>query len=345
MIHLLPPPVKTNAQPPLLISLTGHVGHAPGRRDPVDAVLIGGTGVQVAEAAPRCSAGQDKAGLAIPGGLADVEAGREIPVERGAASGQHERVGGRKADLLDRRAPEVSVAEPAVVAGAGYHRDMVSGRSQQDGVHLGHLSLGEVMFPQAEADQRHVGAGDGQPQSGDHVGGRVRGAVRDVGGQQDHPESGGGGDRVHDLGVLDFLVSRLPWRACAGQGGHDLDPRGGQPEHAVECRQILAYIAGRRDSRRRGYRGVGGRGAGGRGQRQGPSPSRRGRRSPCPARAGCHTRPGTGPGHSRRSGEAGSRKPRRPGRPCWPPWPCRAPSRPSFPCIQPPRPRSAAVRW
>ena len=265
MIHLLLPPVKTNAQPPLLISLAGHVGHAPGRRDPVDAVLIGGTGVQVAEAAPRCSAAQDKAGLAIPGGLADVEAGREIPVERGAASGQHERVGGRKADLLDRRAPEVSVAEPAVVAGAGDHRDMVSGRSQQDGVHLGHLSLGEVMFPQTEADQRHVGAGDGQPQSGEHVGGRVRGAVQGVGGQQDHPESGGGGDRVHDLGVLDFLVSRLPWRACAGQGGHDLDPRGGQPEHAVECRQILAYIAGRRDSRRRGYRGAGGRGAGGRG--------------------------------------------------------------------------------
>ena len=31
---------------------------------------------------------------------------------------------------------------------------------------------------------------------------------------------------------------------------------------------------------------------------------------PGPARAGCHTRPGTGAGHSRRPGEAGSRKPR-----------------------------------
>ena len=130
---------------------------------------------------------------------------------------------------------------------------------------LGYLSLGEVMFPQTEADQRHVGAGDGQPQPGEHVGGRVRGAVRGVGGHQDHPESGGGGDRVHDLGVLGFLVSRLPWRACAARGGHDLDPRGRQPEYAVECREILAYIAGRRDSRRRGYRGAGGRGAGRRG--------------------------------------------------------------------------------
>jgi hypothetical protein len=193
MIHLFAAAGEDERPAALLISLTGHVGHAPHRRDPVDAVLIGGTGVQVAEAAPRCSAGQDQAGLAIPGGLADVEAGREIPVERGAASGQHQRVGGRKADLLDRRVPEVSVAEPAVVAGAGYHRDMVSGRSQQDGVHLGHLSLGEVVFAQTEADQRHVGARDGQPQSGEHAGGRVRGAVQGIGGQQDHPENGGGG--------------------------------------------------------------------------------------------------------------------------------------------------------
>ena len=36
----------------------------------------------------------------------------------------------------------------------------------------------------------------------------------------------------------------------------------------------------------------------GAGQGQGPSPSRRGRRSPCPARAGCRTRPGTAAGHS-----------------------------------------------
>ena len=64
------------------------------------------------------------------------------------------------------------------------------------------------------------------------------------GGQQDHPEGGGGGDRVHDLEVPDLLVSPPAMARPHGEGGHDLDPRGGQPEHAVEGRQVLADIGG-----------------------------------------------------------------------------------------------------
>ena len=159
----------------------------------------------MAEAAARCSGGhREAAGGAIPGGLADVGAGRGARGERGAADGQRERVGGRKADLQDRRAP-IRAADRAVVAGAGGHRDVVRGRPPQDGVHLGHLSPAEEVLPQAPADRRHVGAGDGEPQRGDHVRGRGRGAVQDVGGQQDHAEGGGGGDRVHHLEVLDLL--------------------------------------------------------------------------------------------------------------------------------------------
>src|SRR5580658_63269 len=37
-----------------LTRVTGHVRHTPHLRDPRDAALIGRTGVQVAEAAPRC---------------------------------------------------------------------------------------------------------------------------------------------------------------------------------------------------------------------------------------------------------------------------------------------------
>ena len=66
----------------------------------------------MAEAAPRCF------GTLIPGGLADVGAGRGIRGECSAANGQHQRVGGRQADLFDRLA-KVIVAERAVVAGAG----------------------------------------------------------------------------------------------------------------------------------------------------------------------------------------------------------------------------------
>ena len=44
-------------------------------------------------------------------------------------------------------------------------------------MHLGHLSLGEVVLPQAPADRSHVGFGDGKPQRGEHVRGPVRGAL------------------------------------------------------------------------------------------------------------------------------------------------------------------------
>jgi len=47
---------------------------------------------------------------------------------------------------------------------------------------------------------------------------------------------------VYDLEVPDLLAIRLPWRGCPGEGGHDLDPGGGQPEHRAECRQVLADV-------------------------------------------------------------------------------------------------------
>src|SRR5580692_8035713 len=60
------------------VGVTGHVGHAPRRPDPGDAILIGGTGEQVAEAAPRRRAWLRKRGRGVPGGLADVGAGHGI---------------------------------------------------------------------------------------------------------------------------------------------------------------------------------------------------------------------------------------------------------------------------
>ena len=206
------------------IGVTGHVGHAPHRPDPGDAILIGGTGVQVAEAAPRCRAWLREGGRGVPGGLADVGAGRGIRGERGAADGQHERVGGRKADLLDRRArrgrrarKRLRVAERAGVAGACDHRDVVSGRSQQYRVHLGRLSLGEEVLPQIPADRNHVGAGDGEPQPGEHARRRALGAALDAGRQQDHPEGGAGGDHVQFLKVPD-LPATTPAAIDASQG-------------------------------------------------------------------------------------------------------------------------------
>jgi len=44
-------------------------------------------------------------------------------------------------------------------------------------------------------------------------------------------------------------------------GGHDLDPRGRQPEHGVECLQILTDIGGRGELMR-ACRGAGGWGRG-----------------------------------------------------------------------------------
>ena len=126
----------------------------------------------------------------------------------------------------------------------------------------GRPSLGEVVFPQTPADRCHIGAGDGEPQPGEHVRGRVRGAVQDAGGHQDHPESRSGGNRVQLLEVSDLLARRRPWRGCAGEGGHYLDPRGGQPEHAVERRQVPADIGGGRGlaaARGKACRGAGGR--------------------------------------------------------------------------------------
>ena len=98
---------------------------------------------------------------------------------------------------------------------------------------------------------------------------------------------------MHELGVPNLLVSRQPRRGRAGKAGRDLDPRGGQPEHAVKALQILTDIGGtlvgewHRDK----------------------DAHRRGRRSPGPATAGCHKRPGTGAGRSR--GPARSTTPRR----------------------------------
>jgi hypothetical protein len=110
---------------------------------------------------------------------------------------------------------------------------VVSDRPLQYGVHLGHLSRGEEVLPQAEADRGHVGVSDGEPQPGDHVRGRSRRAGEDVGRHQDHPEGRGGGDLVHLLEVSDLLATRLPGRGRAGECGHNLDLRGGQPELAV----------------------------------------------------------------------------------------------------------------
>ena len=191
-----------------------------------------------------------------PGGLANVGASRDIRGEVGAANGQHERVRRRKADLLDLPAPPLRGGERATVAGAADHRDVMSGRSQQDGMHLGHLRLGEVVLPQTPADRHHVGVGDCEPQPGEHVRGRVRGALAPGRGKQDDPQGGGGGDRVQDLEVPGLLAIRPPRRGRAGEAGHDLDPRGGQPEHAVKFLQVLTDIGGSRG------RGVGGWGRG-----------------------------------------------------------------------------------
>jgi hypothetical protein len=66
----------------------------------------------------------------FPGRLANVGAGRRVGGKRGAANAQHERVGGREADLLDAWPPKDRVAVPGAVAGGGDHCDVMSLRPQ-----------------------------------------------------------------------------------------------------------------------------------------------------------------------------------------------------------------------
>ena len=47
---------------------------------------------------------------------------------------------------------------------------------------------------------------------------------------------------MHVLEVADLLPRRLPRRGRTAEAGHDLDPRGGQPESSVEALQIPTDI-------------------------------------------------------------------------------------------------------
>ena len=157
-------------------------------------------------------------------------------------------------------------------------------RAQQDGVHLGHLSLGEVVLPQAPADRSHVGFGDGKPQRGEHVRRPVRGALQDGRGNQHHPQRRARSDRVHVLEVADLLPRRLPRRGRAARGWSR--PRSARRAAGKFCRSSPDPDGYRLDPRS----GVE--------QEQRPSPSRHDRRFLCPTMTGCHTRPGIAPGYS-----------------------------------------------
>ena len=76
----------------------------------------------------------------------------------------------------------------------------------------------------------------------------VKFALLDVAscGHQDDVEGGAGRDRVHHLGVLDFLVVSEVGRRGPGDGVDDLQLGRGQAEPAVERGQVLADIGGRR---------------------------------------------------------------------------------------------------
>src|SRR5215472_3798957 len=177
-------------------------------------VLVAGSGEQVAEPAARgggAVAGRGRRGKGVPRGLADISAGGPVGGQAGAAGGEHQGVGGRQADLLDRDSqPEVQVAGRPFVAGGGHHSDVLVPVRPQSRLHAGRLGAGEVVLADAGADRQHAAVGGAETQERGHRRGEVRGAAHRRPLDQDDGYGGARGDRVHHLGVLHLLAASQP---------------------------------------------------------------------------------------------------------------------------------------
>ena len=97
------------------------------------------------------------------------------------------------------------------------------------------------MLAEAGADRDDAAVCGSQPQRGVQGGDQAPGAgpYADL----DQPDGGVRGDGVHKLGVLDLLAGRQPRGDRADQAAVDQQPRGGQPEEAVEPGHILAEVS------------------------------------------------------------------------------------------------------
>ena len=191
------------------VGVGGHVGDAAAGGGPGQAVLVGAggrTGCCSRRRRLRCCRsrpsrpGRRRRGW-CPGGC------RPAPSTSGSEAGR----------LTPADAPPWAGTAPPSPEGAENGDVPVAGLFQCR-VHRGYLAAGEGVLGAAPAGREHRGVqGGGFRGRLGHRGGGVRGAGLGAGGDQDDVEGGAGRERVHHLGVAEFIVVSQVGRRGSGR--------------------------------------------------------------------------------------------------------------------------------